>query len=86
MRVRGKASKRRCSHSTASFDNAVRGRACGSPSFEIHWLGATRMARFCVAALGKGMALPGEPRLDTRHAGCPEADLFGGRVNNKYGQ
>jgi len=41
------------------------------------------MVRFCVAALGKGMALPGEPRLDTRHAGCPEADLFSGRVNTQ---
>jgi len=27
VRVRGKASKRRCSTPTASFDNAVRGRA-----------------------------------------------------------
>ncbi len=81
MRACGKASKRRCSHSTASFDNAVRRRACGGPSFIINLLGAKRMARLCVAALGKGTPLACEPRLDTRHAPCPEADIYSGRVN-----
>ncbi len=52
------------------------------PILYLNLLGATRMARLCVATLGKGTTLACEPRLDTRHAGCPEADIYSGRVNN----
>ena len=68
----GKASKRRCSTPTASFDNAVREQTHDGLSLNIKRLGATRMAQLGVAALDKGWAIVCEPRLDLSHSCSPE--------------
>ncbi|MES9939284.1 MAG: hypothetical protein ABW104_00100 [Candidatus Thiodiazotropha sp. 6PLUC2] len=54
----GKASKRRCSTPTASFDNAVREQTHDGLSLNIIRLGATSVAQLGVAALDKGWAIP----------------------------
>ena len=68
----GKASKRRCSTSTASFDNAVREQTHDGLSLNIKRLGATSMAQLGVATLDKDWAIACESRLDLSHACCPE--------------
>jgi len=69
-----KAAKRRCSGSTASFDNTVGRDAQRDLSFNFNPLGASGMARLgvvavaAVAALAKEITLPGKRRLDSRHS------------------
>jgi hypothetical protein len=73
----GKASKRRCSTPTTSFDYAVREQTHYGLSLKIKKLGATRMAQLGVAALDKGWAIVCEPRLDLSHSCSPECpDTF----------
>ena len=68
----GKALKRRCSTPTASFNNVVREQTHDGLSIDIIRLGATSVAQLGVAALDKGGAIAGEPRLDLSHACSPE--------------
>ncbi len=82
----GKASKRRCSTPTASFDNAVREQTHDGLPLNIKKIGATRITQLGVAALDKGWAiactprpLPAgrEPRLDLSHSCSPEChDIY----------
>jgi hypothetical protein len=62
--VPDKASKRRCSIPTASFDNAVRAQARIGLLLSFNKLGASRIAWLGVAALDKGATIAFEPRLD----------------------
>jgi hypothetical protein len=64
----GKASKRRCSTPTTSFDNAVcRPVRCGL-SIKINLLGASRMPLLWVVTLDKGTTIACESRLDQGHS------------------
>jgi len=63
--VRSKTSKRRCSYSAASFDNAVCGQTRDGLSFlNINWLGASRKRQPCVAAFANGITIGCKLRLD----------------------
>jgi len=64
----GKASKCRCSHPAASFDNAVRRRVHGDRSFVNNKFGISRMRQLFVAAFAKGMTIGGKLRLDLVHS------------------
>ena len=75
VRVHGKAPTRRCSTSTASGGNAVRGRAQASPQ------GAPPMARLGVAALAKGRTIACEPLLDPDHRWGSECRPYHVRVS-----
>ena len=63
LRLHGKASRRRCSHSTASLDNAVHASAGFGLSLYINGLGTSRMTQLCVAALDKGAPFPASRAL-----------------------
>jgi hypothetical protein len=58
----GKASKRRCSTPTASFDNSDREQTHNGLSLNIIRIEATSVAQLGVAALDKGLAIAGTPR------------------------
>ena len=56
------------SHSTASFDNAVRGPAGDGVQFNINQSGASSMRRLSVAVLANGTTIRCALRLDPAHA------------------
>ncbi len=53
----GKTAIRRCSHSTASIDNAAHRRRQGGLSYSINWSGASNRTCIGVAAFDKGLPL-----------------------------
>jgi len=61
--VRCKAAKGRCSHSAASFANAVSGPARNGLSFYFNLLGTSGLHWYGVAALANGITIACAPRL-----------------------
>jgi hypothetical protein len=80
-----KASKRRDSTPITRFDHTVREQTHDGLSLNFKRLGATSVAQPSVVALGKGWAIPCEPRLDPSHACSPVCIYTYGLVSNCHG-
>jgi hypothetical protein len=78
----GKASERRCSYSTASFDNAVHEQAHDDLAYLLtNRLGATDKHQPRVATFTNGITIGCKPRLDLTLISNSEHDILCRRVN-----